>query len=350
MPIKFRCTHCNQFLGISRSQSGSIVDCPSCGRSIRVPDLDGTVAPLPRPAIDLSDNSLASALEQLAALELGVSQDAVAAEPDRVGRPPVVSTPPVISVPAEPIVASLSDAPSFPHESKSRPWLEVEEQLAALANDAPRRSAPRAPAFITRRDLLVASVSAATMAPITWWLTRRSHGIALPHVAQDAAPARDAKAAPDAPATDPAAALTGRITYRTADGESRPDAGTRVLLFPENRQGSTLLSVDGFRSNAAAADLQLARESMKLYGGAYVIADEQGRYGADLSSSGTYEILIISNYQSRPAGPLPPDLLKALGRYFDRPQQLIGQTAYEFAHFRFTGRETAVRDHVFQRV
>jgi hypothetical protein len=89
---------------------------------------------------------------------------------------------------------------------------------------------------------------------------------------------------------------------------------------------------------------------MKLYGGAYVIADEHGRYEANLTSSGMYEVLIISNYQSRPAGPLPPDLLQALGRYFERPQQLIGQTAYEYTHLRFTGRDLAVRDQVFQRI
>jgi hypothetical protein len=143
--------------------------------------------------------------------------------------------------------------------------------------------------------------------------------------------------------------LTGRITYITADGESLPDAGARVLILPEHRPGKTVLSVEGFRSHAAAADLQLAQESMKLYGGAYVTADEHGRYGADLTSSGTYEVLIISNYQSRPGGALPADLHKSLARYFDRPQHLIGQTAYEFAHLRFTGREPAVRDHVFQR-
>lgn len=68
MPIKFRCQHCRQFLGISRTQAGGIVDCPTCGRTIRVPELDGTVAPLPRPGLDPKDSKLAAALSELASI------------------------------------------------------------------------------------------------------------------------------------------------------------------------------------------------------------------------------------------------------------------------------------------
>jgi DNA-directed RNA polymerase subunit RPC12/RpoP len=350
MPIKFRCTHCNQFLGISRAQSGSVVDCPNCGRSIRVPNLDGTTAPLPKPSIDLNDSGLATALEQLASLQQGVAVDQPTASPARPATATAVAAPPpVIAVPVTAPVASPSDAlASLDPVPSTRPWIEVEEQLATLAEDAPKSRPVGPPAGVTRRDLIVAASTAAAVAPLTWWLSRASRAtsnvaVAVEPSAKATNPANAESAAESAPA------LTGRITYVTADGESRPDAGARVLIFPEHRQGSTLLSVDGFRANAAAADLQLARESMKLYGGAYVIADDHGRYGADLSSSGTYEILIISNYQSRPAGQIPADLQKSLARYFDRPQQLIGQTAYEYIHLRFTGREPAVRDQVFQR-
>ena len=68
MPIKFRCQHCRQFLGISRAQAGGIVDCPTCGRTIRVPELDGTVAPLPKPGLDPKDSKLAAALSELASI------------------------------------------------------------------------------------------------------------------------------------------------------------------------------------------------------------------------------------------------------------------------------------------
>ena len=68
MPIKFRCQHCRQFLGISRAQAGGIVDCPTCGRTIRVPELDGTVSPLPKPGLDPKDSKLAAALSELASI------------------------------------------------------------------------------------------------------------------------------------------------------------------------------------------------------------------------------------------------------------------------------------------
>jgi len=351
MPIKFRCTHCQQFLGISRAQSGSVVDCPACGRSIRVPNLDGTIAPLPKPAIDLNDSGLATALEQLASLQQGVAE--IPPEPPfREAAASVTAAPPVIAVPVAPPVASPSDAATMAGPgSLPRPWLEVDEQLAILAEEAPETRLVESTRGLTRRDLFVAASTAAAVAPLTWWLSRRSHR--GPDIAVAAAPAAQQEAVnpPVPPDADHSPlALTGRITYVTADGESRPDARARVLIFPEIRQGTTQLSIDGFRADAADADLQLARESMKLSGGAYVLADELGRYGANLSSSGTYQILMISNYQSRPAGPLPADLQKALARYFDRPQQLIGQRAYEFTHLRFTGREPAVRDQVFQRV
>jgi hypothetical protein len=349
MPIKFRCSHCNQFLGISRAQSGSVVDCPACGRSIRVPNLDGTTAPLPKPAIDLSDSTLASALEQLASLQGGLTEEAAGAAVQTAAAK-VSAPPPVVAVAVVAPVAAPSDVPTVSEPGPSRqPWIEVEEQLASLARETPSRQ-PHPPAKgLTRRDVVIAVSTAVAVGPITWWLSRRSpHPEGAP-VAKGEVQAPPVVKGTQEPIAAASQALTGRITYVTADGESLPDAGARVLIFPENRQGSTLLPVDGFRAHAAAADFQIAQESMKLYGGAYVLADDLGRYGADLTSSGNYEVLIISNYQSRPAGALPPDLIKSLSRYFERPQLLIGQTAYEFTHLRFTGKEAAVRDQVFQR-
>jgi hypothetical protein len=324
------------------------VDCPSCGRSIRVPNLDGTVAPLPKPAIDLSDTGLASALEQLASLHTGVAEQEDGS-PVQATATRVAAAPPVLAVPVASPVVSLSDSPLEPGPSK-KPWIEVEEQLAGLAQDEVRTQATPAAPSVTRRDVLVAASTAAAVIPLTWLLARRPRtSSAASDVASSVQPSVPAARRNPEPVAAGTPALTGRITYVKADGESLPDAGARVLILPEHRPGSTLLPVEGFRAHAAAADLQIAQESLKLYGGAYVMADEHGRYGADLTSSGSYEVLIISNYQSRPAGAVPADLIKTLGRYFERPQLLIGQTAYVFTHLRFTGREPAVRDQVFQR-
>ena len=69
MPIKFRCQHCRQFLGISRAKAGEVFDCPTCGWTIRVPELDGTIKPLPGTGLDLEDSKLVQALDELASID-----------------------------------------------------------------------------------------------------------------------------------------------------------------------------------------------------------------------------------------------------------------------------------------
>jgi len=145
-------------------------------------------------------------------------------------------------------------------------------------------------------------------------------------------------------------ALRGRITYIASDGEARADAGARVLLLPEARPGTAKLSVAGFRAGAAETDIHLARESLRLLGGGYAVADAEGRYEASLASSGPYHLLLISNYQERTsAGPLPAELSRTLAAFFDKPAQLMGQTQFDLGRFRYQGRDAAIRDHVFQR-
>ncbi len=52
-----------------------MVDCPTCGLSVRVPGLDGEVAPIPKPRLDLKDAELANALDELAAIGANVTVD-----------------------------------------------------------------------------------------------------------------------------------------------------------------------------------------------------------------------------------------------------------------------------------
>jgi hypothetical protein len=40
MPIRFRCPHCNQLMGIARRKSGSMVHCPTCNTAVLVPMSD----------------------------------------------------------------------------------------------------------------------------------------------------------------------------------------------------------------------------------------------------------------------------------------------------------------------
>ena len=45
MPIRFRCTHCQQLLSVSRKQAGAGVTCPACGKDLRVPSIEGLTPP-----------------------------------------------------------------------------------------------------------------------------------------------------------------------------------------------------------------------------------------------------------------------------------------------------------------
>jgi len=51
VPIKFRCHHCQQLLGVSRNRAGGVVACPRCAAELMVPDPDepGVMTPEPQP-------------------------------------------------------------------------------------------------------------------------------------------------------------------------------------------------------------------------------------------------------------------------------------------------------------
>jgi hypothetical protein len=50
VPIRFRCTNCDQLMGIARRKAGSLVRCPACRSEIAVPaDADDDSPPIPAP-------------------------------------------------------------------------------------------------------------------------------------------------------------------------------------------------------------------------------------------------------------------------------------------------------------
>src|SRR5262249_8474603 len=67
MPIRFRCQHCKQLLGIARRKAGTHVNCPTCRRQVMVPDKDEDEPnqPAPSPAEVQQVPAKAQAQEQL---------------------------------------------------------------------------------------------------------------------------------------------------------------------------------------------------------------------------------------------------------------------------------------------
>lgn len=50
MPIQFRCSACQQLLGIAKRKAGSFVDCPTCAKKVKVP-LTSTVEEYVEPPV-----------------------------------------------------------------------------------------------------------------------------------------------------------------------------------------------------------------------------------------------------------------------------------------------------------
>lgn len=393
MPIKFRCPHCRQFLGISRSKAGMLSDCPTCGRSIRVPDLDGRMEPVPEPLLNLGDERISRALDVLATLDdpepsspspspspapavmdLATRGATMTAKPVAAAVPVVkTSVPPQASpVPSPFAVREIPPAParqSAPPASSKGLENALKELSAAVESvSAEVPSASRGPRQTTGWGLAAGGTAAGlalgfligrlSVTPAATTALEATPLVAAGPVPDAAtgptAPGGGAKpVAPPAPALvagQLATALQGQVTYTTEKGESRPDVGARVLVFPDVREGAGKLPVVGFLAGAGDADARLSKASLRALGGDYAVADADGKYEISLPAAGAYRVLIVSRYQEQVDSPvLETTLRKLLDEYFDRPNRLVGQGKYHFGSVRFDGQSPTNRSHAFTR-
>ena len=115
MPIRFRCEHCGQLLGIARRKAGTHVNCPSCFRDVLVPAEDQAEAraavqapaPIPAPAgapplFERDD------FDDLLRPAVSMSPEAPAA---RYNHPPAPPPPPLAPAPRSGYVAPEQEWP-----------------------------------------------------------------------------------------------------------------------------------------------------------------------------------------------------------------------------------------------
>jgi hypothetical protein len=366
MPIKFRCPHCEQFLGISRGKAGMLTDCPACGRTIRIPDLDGSVKPLPSAELDHRDADLAHALDALAEIAHGDAAGrggvavktpaAAVVAPDREIHPRPLPEPIAIEapLPAAAVAATAAEEARAAREGVRAPARDPLVELAGLATAAQlavRNSAHRPPNWAP--GLIAAAVAAGLVLFAAGFFLGRAQAVSTGPVTTDYGAASDtATAPPSSPVAETGLmpALTGRVTYDAGDGGTKPDAAARIIALPEQRLGTATISVIGFRSGAEVADRELGRASLRALGGDFALADEQGQYTIQLREAGPYQLLILSRHQPRDdAEPLDAGVQRSLAEFFDRPMGLIGGVQYDFSTFRFQGGSAAPRDHTFHR-
>lgn len=371
MPIKFRCNFCRQFLGISRAQAGGIVDCPTCGRSIRVPLLDGSLPPLPQPELNLQDTQLTRALEELARLANPDSSPVVvtfetAAETDEEDEneiPQLIPEPIPIEVPIPPTPIAVNPPMQDDVESDSPETVRAHsvqtpsvnyDVLAELAAGVPAAVElnPRKPAPVRPiesrpqpdlrsgpRTLLFVAI--AFVGGMLFERFVKVFESRRPSSVNTSGAIEPGDAKPDS-----VSQVTGRITYKSADGTSQPDRGARIIAFPIQREGEAKLSVIGFRPADGEADAHVAAATLHAMGGALATADDAGQFRLELPA-GTYQLLILSHYQSSDEKQTPdPALQKLLAIYFDKPDDLLGRVKYDFSPLRVKGTGD-VRDQSF---
>lgn len=372
MPIKFRCEHCRQFLGISHTKSGSLVDCPTCGRTIRVPDPEGFVQPMPELKLNLKDSKLATALEELAMFGQDapvVESESAIAVPEGEGNAPKLPVAPPAPVPirVEP-VAVAKPIPIEIHDTQKPAPVASMQELAALASlPPPRDSIAEQPVVdvemtlgqrdVVRESLKRSGISWIVIASLLGFIAgfavgrwdRSSVTVPKEVAGADGKPLA-AKSNSAADAGKQSVAVRGRITYQTDSGERRFDRGARVLLLPEKRAGTTKLAVTGFRSADADADGQVAAASLRALGGDIAIVDDTGNFESAALKPGAYRILALSHFQPREdRAAIEPSVKALLESYFDKPEQLLGKCRYQLAELKVSGQAPAIWDHLFER-
>ena len=305
---------------------------------------------MPGPELDVDDTHLSRALDELAKLVDAPTQPSVLVKPltdsddadteNQIPQPlpepiPIeVPLPPTPVIVVQPTNASLT-VPSENGISSERGLL---AELAALSDGSTPVDFTDAtklepgPTYINRRpDASPLKTSLMLLVPfVAGMLTERFVRVF------------EARGRVEAVSTEVAKKeladneLTGRITFKSKDGESQPDRGARVIVFPQQRTGEVKLSVVGFRPADSVADQLVANAAMKALGGAAASVDDHGGYRLPIEA-GSYRMLVLSHFQPRPDGDPDPALDKLLSEYFDKPEDLLGRVQHQFSPLRIKG-------------
>lgn len=362
MPIKFRCRHCEQLLGIAKSQAGALVDCPQCGRSIRVPELDGRTRKMPSRAPQTADDSLMTALSELSALDGGDQEDEIASvQPVAVERVTPAAVERQFAVSAEPIVSpdAIEVETEWPEENTEPVYSDspvaVEESLEQLASlDSGEEAvssdllaemrATRRVSWLTMPSIALMLLGLAGGTALGWWLTtagflpfRDSDASAKSgtHESEVSLPAGDSTT--PAPGTADVV-YTGTIEYQDANGRFVPDTGALVLLLPRKRKGD-LLDARPLRNTAGDLEREAVVAALHSAGATLVLAGEEGAYAAPTAAKSDYQLIVISRHVQRPDDiPVATDVIDVLAEWFASPLHVSGRLAIQMASVSKDGR------------
>lgn len=388
MPIQFRCQYCRQRLGIADSRAGAVVDCPACGRSLRVPGGDNRATDRPAPAATSeADSQLHSALQQLSAIGLGTPAETAsptartppasvqnfvprktagaavppvrhsaagaansgAAPPDalrELAAFPAVNSEdlPLLAQPELLEEASSTDElpPAAPADQQGDPAApataaDVEAPLVAAlqeladqhppATSAAQRPAAQRPAVRRAFGLLIPVLTGLLMFTAGYLAghSRKAEPVAI-ETQTIAAPGETQPPAADPAATPEAGQISGLVQAAAADGKTVPDAGALVIIAPANNLSE--LRIDGrfLRDPPDSAARRAITAAFGQLGVSFTNAAEDGTFSLPLPAPGPCVLIAVSRRNSRPASaPLSSEVVSRLNDWFTAPSPVTGR-------------------------
>lgn len=368
MPIKFRCQHCDQFLGIAQSRAGADVDCPRCGRKLRVPGSQpAEAAHGVHSHGKRSEDTLYSALSELSALadprysneryrHSSVSAEAkadsnaaVMAAPARASVPQTavaVSTEIVaeeVSTPAEAVSVQQTFSNDRPDEQPIQdhsPENEYLHELAGLADSAGEgelspelldemRSISRGSGHIFAT--LVGGACLVVAGVVAGWYAARS-GVAdtlsTLNVEEERPRQRNLE---DLDLTTVSSnsvetIVSGVVHFEGEFGEPLADAQSLVLILPVEHPGTLVLSSRSVLNDETHPDFKATAAALATLGGRIMRTSETGEFTTSLNRDSRFIAVAISQNLSRPTDvPISGDIDRLLKTWFDAPSRMIGR-------------------------
>ena len=375
MPIKFRCVHCGQYLGISHSKAGTIVDCPTCGRSVGVPQKDGQAERVGRPSLNHEDSQLAEALREVAAIaqssEIAMPQipperrpAADARETREVHAPPPKVVPAAPLAPARPIEPepggfiqpeALNDDSADDDEEtfyervpfKSLESLTTAEPVPAADPSRPEQSSyaqlpwtNEVPWKLWLAFIAVGFVAILAGFALGRWDRNKEPAAASPQdrdkstePAESAPPAIDRYA--DLLANFGEVSFAGSVTFARGDGAPvQKDAGAWVYAFPAEKAGKEKIPADWLDVTSPAeygTDHALFVAALRVMGGNAVQAQSEGEFQLHLPQKGRYWILVCSGQIERDPDQAPTkEVIELLSEYVDDPDAFLDHRQHSY--------------------
>jgi DNA-directed RNA polymerase subunit RPC12/RpoP len=320
MSVQFRCPQCQRKLNAPRHKVGRRVRCPSCRQAIIVPDEQ-------RAAVGESQAAAVGKVQH-GGVPDGPAAFATVAAPPRSPEPPVLPEPP--QPPELPASDSASgEPPGLPPAPPPAPPsddLVVYDEPPLFVDDeggyGGMGSLPTSELIGVPRRMLYAQAVLIVLVAVGGLVVGFVLGrYGAPLTATDAAP-------------EPIS-IGGVVSYRNAAGQTVADSGAVVVVVPINQPPvpSQRPMMDGFGPLSAAPppDHPVLR-AIASQGGAYVRANQEGRFEATLPQRGQYGVLLISRHAQRSAeAAFEPNELAAMLEHLGRVPNLIGDQKHHWS-------------------